>query len=629
MSAPVSAQVTGIGILSTKPGASTNFTDYDWTGLHIQLSWLFNGDPNWYPGLGYDGLLGGTAPGSEWYYDTGYNWYADVFKIAISGVSTYKWQWSPPNKRDAQGNDQGTPDLVNFPLPKLFFLARLQGRISADLFYTGDTGITADGKFTDEWTTPASVPAFHAPVNPHLEAKPGTAQNAYASYGIRPTNPDPADTTLTTLLGTLSPTPYVTGMGPDYSSPDAELQLELHEHAFAIELDRPNYTDFLFHQAARTGEGANQFVYGADSRLKLPLKIKLTGAPGDVTAADAQWLANSNKADWQVDIKTGNDGVQHTTTQGYTQYVDGVDIKPRATVQDADRDGNIIYAGLPQANADFGNHTVTRMVNDGTGAKASEKAYIQTFFRGSDTTHYTPNGYAVTPNWWWYYSQEYLPSNATYSPTANASQYDPATGNITISNQAFIPNVIHIYNLQNSIVTWIGDLELKGILRYIKSCSHELGHRTLGTTGTGDGVHTIQADNPTIDPMTGISSDANADGLDDVWQAAHHFPVVSQNTFPTGANVTGAPNEPDLDAGKDNREALCNIIALGELIRLKDKWQKDWAQEGLQYGDRAPFPQATSPYFPWVFYPRSGAGVDRNAGTAQLPANCLFSLSQL
>ena len=118
---------------------------------------------------------------------------------------------------------------------------------------------------------------------------------------------DPADTTKTTLQGLVSPTPYLNGYGNNVNldCSDTELQLELHEHAFALGLCYykigVNTLD-PFGYAEKRGDGKNQYAFNAASNILIPAAIKLNGAQGDVLPADTYWLIHSNQIGVVADL---------------------------------------------------------------------------------------------------------------------------------------------------------------------------------------------------------------------------------------------------------------------------------------------------------------------------------------
>ena len=397
----------GMEFLQRPMASGTTFTDYDWTGLKIDLYTRITGYPNWYPYDSYVHEYGGNSPGAGyyWYQDFGYD-YLDANgdsvnggKVVVSGTSTYKWQWNVPDKLDDQGGDTGIPDLTNFPVPSLYMMARVQGRIEADLLY-GGSDVSADGKLQNQWTSPANTLGFSG-----LVAAPksfaATTPTSAGERGIVSTTLDPSDPTKTTLQGLVSPNPYLNGYGNTFNldCSDTELQLEIHEHAFALELCYYKFGSNVldpFGYAAKRGDGKNQYVFNAARNVFIPVGIKLNGAQGDVISDDTYWLIHTNK----IQVK---DDLSYTTPRNYILAAskDPTIITPQTPLDLGVIGNGLSYYGLPTKNSDLGNHTITLQVNTSPTApnwRDSEIAHIQTFFIPNDTTHPDPNGEGVTPN---------------------------------------------------------------------------------------------------------------------------------------------------------------------------------------------------------------------------------------
>ena len=198
---------------------------------------------------------------------------------------------------------------------------------------------------------------------------------------------------------------------------------------------------------------------------------------------------------------------------------------------------------MPRRNDDFGKDASWQASGGDVGSKRHHPQkqaggygdrHIQTFFKGTDNTHpYTTQYEQTLPNWFYYYTQRYLPPNTTYNPTLGTGvdgRYYTNSQNIEISPLAFPATTAkrHVYALRGnpSVVSWIGDLELKGLLAYIFVAAHEQGHRVLNTTPTNLRPNTFISMTPPI-LINGVPNDADGDGPDDAWAAAHHMGSIN------------------------------------------------------------------------------------------------------
>lgn len=651
--ASVMAQ-NGPGLVAqTRPDATTTtFNDYDWTGLFYTFYIQNYNDPAYYYAGYSSNEYGGNAygAGSSWFLHWGgfdYGTYGG--KIDVSGSATYKWQWFAPDKVDSPG----MPDLVNFPVPgtgtsaanPLYVLGRVQGYISA----TADSsGFTAEGQLLDEWTnaTNANLQKFSGLIPPMLSASTLPTQNTgKPTHGIALATLDPDDAGKITLLSLLSPTPFVKAALSSYTESFGELQMQLETHAFVMELGDTNQPSAfadnggatsldLFGYADKRGDGKNQFVYNKAGNLYIPVGVNLNGASGDVIPDDTYFLAHSTCAQIVANIAYVNPA-PFTFKDTLTGAV------PRTPIGNGTNYDGLVYYGLPQSNAALGSHIVKLQINTdpynlklaGKQYQDSEIAHIQTFFKDTDFTHpldasaqdrFPLATQATWPNWFYYYTQVYLQIN----PNLTNFFYDPAGINgvsyyrnnddtIHIADSANVPANsvlrLHVFGLRSGqqVVSWIGDLDLKGLDAFIAVAAHEQGHRN-DSNGTPN--------NPPIErSMQAGDIDTDGDELSDGWESAHHFNPAKPDT--TGAYAVGLN---PIDAGKGDREALCDIQALGALkaYYVGKLYLLDWSVNGTQFGNKLPWP-AGQPQ--WTYTPLD-AMMNPGTPTNVLPADALYTL---
>ena len=355
------------------------------------------------------------------------------------------------------------------------------------------------------------------------------------------------------------------------------------------------------------GDGTNQYVYSNDPtggpHLTLPATIAVSGCSAD----DASWLLPNVSVSYDLPAANMETNVTYLASAGqiiaqttYNFLVSGSQVT-----------SGLVYTGLPSANNGFGNHVGTLLVQGAT----SEQAHVQTFFLATDSTWPISDSY--TPNWYHYYNQVY-PSPGGYK-SGSASEYNPGSNTIDISDDAHGSTSVRIFHLNSSTnkVEYLGPLFLVGIHNYIKVCGHELGHQYAAN-------HYIEIESPTTS-----HPDNDNDGLDDNWELLNGFDPNKSDT--TGAYANIPSTSPDF--GKGDRECVADIQGLGALLAstasgtVKSLWKQDWANDGSQWGawnQHTPTLNPSAPYWPWYF-----ASSTNGARSADPPSDALSKLTQL
>lgn len=264
------------------------------------------------------------------------------------------------------------------------------------------------------------------------------------------------------------------------------------------------------------------------------------------------------------------------TVPGEYTIARGGELIAQTTDQYGPRDDLIfVRTELPPSNEDFGRKKVLFEVDGET----VDYAEIEVFFPPTDTNHPAdgPDG----PNWFYYYWQAYGRPERVYYVNDEVEFYDPDNDEIYIGNRASPVGghrEVALYRLvtredsdgrRRKLITFVDFLEVYGIHRFIASLEHEKSHRKYYTQG----ISRLDWDYY-IDP--------DGDSLPSWWERLHGLD-------PDDHNTTGTPG---LDVDRDgDSDAVAEIEAYGALLRAKDYWKKDWAQEGLQWGTPiSPFP---------------------------------------
>jgi hypothetical protein len=559
--------------------ASPLFNLYDWTRLDIVSSGVTNGQP-WgpfpvkYTSGQSQGSTGGVGPSS-----------GNSSSRNISGTSTIKYQWVPPN------NAAGQPDWVNFPAPPLFVL----GSIIPTGSLTGPAGMIGSGSLTDGWgwSISMSMPCVVSEL-PHRKILPAVGSPAVFTFSPS------ATLNVSTPAGGVSqaggggvfllelaypitltlPTPLTNPMLGDGSNP------YVYDNTVP---DSATAMGHLFVDGTVLALGASaddiNWLLGPPSKIDCTFDGGLSGAPPN--PATHSWAAASSSSLW-VQTSQATDGRVQATAP-YSDFV---------------------FFGLPAANSGFGNHTETLTVN-GT---ASEVAHIQTFFLSkasnyptaftdNQNTSATPSLRYWTPNWYHYYNLAYT-SPGKYQPgNQNYTDYTTPYA-VHIEDQSYMTvSGLHVYalNPDDDFITYAGDLQLSGIWTYIFYAAHEKEHQTAFTDGT-------YARNLSDLTKPWITTPGDFDHLDNTWEDNHYFDSTSNNTTssPPYRNETDAPDD----------EVIADIGGLGGLLGSLTAWQQDWAgagtlanksscDGGLMYGTShlAIPPGGTTPMPFFLFWP--------------------------
>ncbi len=226
------------------------------------------------------------------------------------------------------------------------------------------------------------------------------------------------------------------------------------------------------------------------------------------------------------------------------------------------------------------------------------------------------SGYVEPPNWFYYYSQAcgvqndrdlwYAEGQITYGLVAltchgttsdsrrksfiyifplcsPCSETSPNARDAGLARHLAIP----IFRCRGGSIEFTQRfLYVSGIHKFISVVEHEKVHKHMY-----EGGH-LYPDDP--------SDDADGDGVSDTWETQNGLaPDRSYTVFPF----------PDA-------ELPAYIISYGKVLGERDKWKKDWADCGLQYG----VPQSP---FPWVYADLYGHNKSANApqgAISSLPA---------
>ena len=601
------------------------FGDYDWTGLTDKiLQYDDLGGETEYPFTLYGGVTYTTVLTD---FGSDFPFTSDI----ISGGSTYKWSWSAPLDQNPQVS---APDTKNFPAPPLFTLGTLLGGygVSQDIGASGLSAISTinylDGKKSQITNViPASYPFMDFQILPSTFDAP----SQMASSVLKP------------RAGFVEMGAVSAPAGSGHSN------FAFYTHADSILLHSPN----PFKNPDILGDAFNWFVYDEFGDLRVDAEITCNAAvftqdgyplmkppqPGFATSINlsAKYLAKN--VDWKTDIKKSpDDGDGHTTLLHYDRkdIADNNGVSPGVVPDTRGANGvhdmgHLIFEGLPVSNKDFGNHTVTLTVatpnpttksgdggQGGSGVKGSGVTYndlmvahIQTFYKATASNYPSavlPTDPAYEPNFMYYYAQTlsdahlYPTSRVIYDATLPAnvgSRYTSNDDTIRISPTAIpLHYTFHIFALPaatdpDQFVKWIGNIQISGLIAFTRTAAHENTHRT-------NFFQDIQFPN-----KDGIGADGgDNDGLDDSWEASHYFRSNLSDT--TGAySQLDAPGYTGPDAGKADRECLCDIVAYGAIVKIinpadmsKGLWKQDWADVGVQHALHFTYP-------PGIFYPVS------------------------
>jgi hypothetical protein len=560
--------------------------DYDFTGL--TFVWQTTTQTVYAQAIATNGPFGGMGAPT-------------TISGSVSGTSTYKWEWLPPtNLSSFPPPGQRRYDL--FPADPLFALGWVDVKVEAAPAEPGHTaGLTASGTVRDGWgwertfnTIPGSAPADLGEL-PRRNVIPANGGNVAAA--------------------TVSPFAAVTGSGVP-AGDQGGVGLYLKDQAFPILLSSPN----VFGRPD-LGDGRNQFVYGPQypvGRLAIPTRATVPRA----SVADLTWLADPNANPRHVYF------VSNGTIPGgqpYNPIVSGESIVPLPTREGAIA-GDLEFEGLPASATGFDNVKYIYLLVENN---LSQKARVETFFDGMAYNHSSEA--STIRNWYYYYNQVYPapgeyniggPQTRTFFPVGEAPYiligdsafnggYRPAFEIRDLSEPPFPP----LRRIQTA-----GQIYVQGIHWYIMACEHEKGHISLTVAGI---ELNYEGARPPADAGDG-------DGVDDAWE-------LRNNLDPTDSDTTDYYRDlpqGSADVGKEDRECLCDLLALGGVRPHKDKWLRDWAKDiGLRWGQWGPHnpdfaayfgASVTTPYHPWAYWPNSGPTTfDPDWGSV------LTSLSQL
>jgi hypothetical protein len=254
-------------------------------------------------------------------------------------------------------------------------------------------------------------------------------------------------------------------------------------------------------------------------------------------------------------------------------------------------------AFLPASNNDFGSKTATMTFAGGNVHTAN----IETFFPAVGKRHPPggPPGWGGnTPNFIYYYSQIYPPSDDIRYYPFGGSHYNPGENVVWITNDAADPYPVRLFEMEPGgfIVhdKGVGEegfardrLFVRGIHAYIYTVEHERGHRNdYNTFHNGERV---------LGEGDREGDKGDKDGLLDDWEPSHGFDPRKSDT---------ADAYDGNDALIGDQQASADIQAYGALVNTKYLWRQDWAywsdpdncmQYGNPYGQWRPFKEIYDP----------------------------------
>jgi|GEM_PF-6470716 len=415
-----------------------------------------------------------------------------------------------------------------------------------------------------------------------------------------------------------------------------------------------NITQYILHRPQEKGDGRNQFVYddhpvinAPQKFLAIPAMVTLFGPsyvdPNALIDTDAVRLARKNVVRLKTDIPLSN----FVTAKPYTlddfgdhAVVDEENLLEYSTLEPFTQfgshkeKGRLLYQGMPDKNSDFGNRRVALEVfgwstpdkkPGGSGAVSTQRkwwesmaAQIQTFFKPRDFTHPNQPAGNPTPNWLYYYQQafpisegiayanlrtnpnmqipllslRFTPVNDMFDAQTDYASIFYRSSTFSVRNeQAIKVPVYGLYDvthdgIQYKQIARMGELRLSGLLGYIAVAGHEIGHnanaRTLAFAGNPNINIELRQPFPEFD--------VDGDRVPDLWASQHYF--VKQNE--PNPYIESVPN--------DFSEVLAEFWALEYVNIAKEYWTKDWARDGLQWGEIPPTQEEPSRH-PWEFIP--------------------------
>ncbi|MBI3945741.1 MAG: hypothetical protein HY321_07470 [Armatimonadetes bacterium] len=217
-------------------------------------------------------------------------------------------------------------------------------------------------------------------------------------------------------------------------------------------------------------------------------------------------------------------------------------------------------------------------------------ANAEVFYPATDNHHPDP-GHLQTPNFFYYYKQVFDPGGFTYEDT-DASHTHLTTGEIHIGNDAHGPWAIRLFvRGANGHIVHIPDdwLAVGGIHNFVHAVAHERAHkRHYEEVSWTLEYFDWYPPAPGVDDDRDRVFDVDEENLFGLW------PDMSDST---GAYANLPPDHPDY--GREDRECIADIEALGHLLPEEGLSAQDWADDGLQRGSR------DEAKFPWWYWLKS------------------------
>lgn len=478
---------------------------------------------------------------------------------SVSGTATYEWLWTP------------TGSNLGAPAPPLYVLTKATG------FGNLASGNGLFGDATMNFTSSVSVFTLGG------QPVPVSQYKIVATAGSAPAKASMSPTFSSDLIGT--PTGD-SGVG----------NVSLTTVAYPIVITTPNPMS-----RPDLGDGKNQFVYdnivpGVAPNDKGHLFVDgIVQVPGAVNADLAWLLVPTPKIDCTFDgAMTASTAIGLPASHTWALNGSSLQVQTSSATDSrvATTHNQFVFFGLPTNNDGFGNHqeTLTVQTTDASGNTANSTAgvaNIQTFFLSTASNYpgaYTdyqnfvptsanPSTHYWTPNWYHYYNQVYT-ATGPYTPitTSRSSSYcDPFSSlhPIYIKDDAFASGSMRVFTVDtsdpNSTVKYAGALAISGIFQYIAVCAHEKGHQDAWKSQPPPYTQIYTAS---------TSNDADRDGIDDSWEANHHFGSSTNDT-------TGAYYGMNMGGDIADQEVIADIPALGDIFTYKKHWSCDWAGAGV------------------------------------------------
>jgi len=355
--------------------------------------------------------------------------------------------------------------------------------------------------------------------------------------------------------------------------------------------------------------GENEYVWTSDTPAKLEIPARAYAYAWG-WEPDLGWFADNTLFRVEPPIES------ERTQPGFRTIARGRELIAQSRDQYGAIDDLVfVRSHLPPSNKDFGKKNVYFVVE---GNKV-DYAEVEIFFPPDATNHPPddPEGYVMllenpdercprwrrlrrvdTPNWFYYYWDAYgRPDRVYYLAAAHGVTQDPSAFYDILNDEIYIGDRVHpvygthtvyLFRLERrldsqgrrrQLITYVDQLEPRGIHQFIALLEHEKSHRKYYT------ARISRCD-------WGPQQDPDSDSLPSWWERMHGLDPRRRDT------TKAFRFDPDGDS-----DAVAEIEAFGALERAKKYWRYDWAQYSMQWGI-PPSP------FPWR-YVSSGTNISR------------------